>query len=867
MKPVPVTKRKREEDALRESDIRLNKLGSCVPGMIYQFTRRPDGTYCVPFTTEAIRDIFGCSPQDVREDFSPIAGVILPEDFDRVVDSIERSAQHLAVWECEYRVQIPGRPIRWIYGISTPERLGDGSITWYGFNTDITERKWAEEALQKSEAKLREAQALGRMGSWEFDLDKQTIHWSDQVYKLYERDPSIGPPNIEEEAAYYSHEQAERLHEYARIAAEQGRAFEYDLEVRLPSGRVAHFAATLRPIKDESGRIFKLFGTVQDITERKQAEETLKESEEKYRGLTENINLGIYRNTVGPKGKFIEANPAIIRMFGYRSKKEFLTKNVSDLYQKSENRLRFNSKMLKEGFVRGEELPLKKKDGTPFFGSVSTVAVKDAQGHVLYFDGIIEDITERKRAEDALHESMERFQLANRATFNAIWDWNLQTDALWWNENFQTIFGYRAEEIDPGIESWTNRIHPDDCDRVKTSIHAAIASGQERWFDQFRFLRKDGMYAEVEDRSYIARDASGQPARMIGAMRDITERIRSEKALQASESRYRQLVENANEAIIVVQDGLLKFVNRTAIEMTGYSEAELISRPFLEFIHPDDRKMVMDHHRRRLAGETAQPRYDSRLLIRDGGVRWFEIGAVPLDWEGRPAYLGFLTDVTDRRKAEESIQASLREKEVMLREIHHRVKNNMQVISSLFNLQAGKTRNTECRKILKEGQTRLRAMSLVHEKLYQSHDLSKIDLAVYVRSLADHLFNVYLTDPNQVRLEMNFEEVPLDINSAVPCGLILNELISNSLKHAFPESRKGMIRIGVRPGPDDTIIIRVADNGIGFPKNLDFRQSESLGLQIANLLVAQLEGTIELNRENGTIFTVTFRKLKYAPRI
>jgi len=231
-------------------------------------------------------------------------------------------------------------------------------------------------------------------------------------------------------------------------------------------------------------------------------------------------------------------------------------------------------------------------------------------------------------------------------------------------------------------------------------------------------------------------------------------------------------------------------------------------------------------------------------------------------------------DITERKKAEsqreaaqEAIRASLREKEVMLREIHHRVKNNMQVISSLFNLQAGHTLSPECRGILKMGQTRIRAMSLVHEKLYHSRDLSKIDLAEYIQSLAVHLFHVYLVDPDQIRLETDCGEVDLDINSAIPCGLILNELISNALKHAFPDGRKGLIRIELKRGADDTIVLRVADDGIGFPKEMDFREAESFGLQIVNLLVHQLEAGIELDRTNGTAFIVTFRELKYAPRI
>jgi len=152
-----ITDRKRTEEELRERDIKFMKLSAWVPGMIYQFTRRADGTYCVPFATEAIKDIFGCSPQDVREDFSPIARVILPEDLDKVVVAIENSAKDLTIWTCEYRVQIPGKSIRWISGISTPEKSADGSITWHGFNTDITERKQVEKKLRDTLDSLRKS--------------------------------------------------------------------------------------------------------------------------------------------------------------------------------------------------------------------------------------------------------------------------------------------------------------------------------------------------------------------------------------------------------------------------------------------------------------------------------------------------------------------------------------------------------------------------------------------------------------------------------------------------------------------------------------------------------------------------------------
>ncbi len=190
----------------------------------------------------------------------------------------------------------------------------------------------------------------------------------------------------------------------------------------------------------------------------------------------------------------------------------------------------------------------------------------------------------------------------------------------------------------------------------------------------------------------------------------------------------------------------------------------------------------------------------------------------------------------------------------------------MQVISSLFNLQAGHAGYEKYRGIFKEAQTRIRSMSLVHEKLYQSGHFSRIDFGGYIKSLAVHLVQVYRPQRGLIRLETDFDEVTLDISSAMPCGLLLNELISNALKHAYPDNRAGVVRIGLKRGPGGRIEIRVADDGIGLPADLDFRKAESFGLQIVNLLVGQLDASIELDRSNGTAFTVTFRELEYASR-
>jgi PAS domain S-box-containing protein len=218
-------------------------------------------------------------------------------------------------------------------------------------------------------------------------------------------------------------------------------------------------------------------------------------------------------------------------------------------------------------------------------------------------------------------------------------------------------------------------------------------------------------------------------------------------------------------------------------------------------------------------------------------------------------------EVRERKKTEEKIKTTLKEKEVLLKEIHHRVRNNMQLISSILNIQSKHLRDEQALKMFKNGQSRIRSMALVHEKLYESKNLAGIDFAEYIRSITTYLFTLYKIS-EAVRLNVDIKDILLDINTAIPCALIVNEIVSNSLKYAFPEGIEGEIYIGLRSDKPDKFILIVKDNGIGFPKELDFRKTESLGMQLIIMLAGQLEGTVELDKSKGTAFTITFGKIK-----
>jgi two-component sensor histidine kinase len=215
-------------------------------------------------------------------------------------------------------------------------------------------------------------------------------------------------------------------------------------------------------------------------------------------------------------------------------------------------------------------------------------------------------------------------------------------------------------------------------------------------------------------------------------------------------------------------------------------------------------------------------------------------------------------EIEERERAEQQIRVSLKEKEMLLQEIHHRVKNNLQVISSLLNLQAGYIESEEIQAVFRDSQNRVRSMALVHEKLYRSTDLARVDLAEYIRNLATFLFGSYQAAAGRIALEVQADKVLLGIDAAVPCGLILNELISNTLKHAFPDGRSGQIWVELGQDDNRQVTLVVADNGIGLPPDFDILETDSLGMQLVDTLIEQLDGTLEIQSQAGTQFTITF---------
>ncbi len=346
-------------------------------------------------------------------------------------------------------------------------------------------------------------------------------------------------------------------------------------------------------------------------------------------------------------------------------------------------------------------------------------------------------------------------------------------------------------------------------------------------------------------------------------------------ALRESEERFRTLVNNipgVSYRCAVDEHWTMEFISDEVETISGYPAADFIQnsvRSYASIIHPDDAQIAGDTAMERvLRKETYMIEY--RVVRADGDVRWvYEKGTGIFDENGDVRFLdGVIIDNTERKQAEEQIKSSLKEKEILLQEIHHRVKNNMQVITSLLKLQATKIDDEQYVDMFKESQTRIKSMALVHEKLYRSKSLADVDFKEYIKSLSISLFRSYGPLSRNIDLKTDVEDVSLGLEGAVPCGLIINELVSNSIKYAFPEQKKGEIRIAFYSLNEEEIVLEVSDNGIGMPEELDIRNVESMGLHLVKILSErQLRGKIELSRTGGTHFHIRFRRLKYKERV
>jgi PAS domain S-box-containing protein len=769
---------------------------------------------------------------------------------------------------------------------------------WY-FH-DISERKRVEEALRESEKKYRtlfenmlEGFAYCRMI---YDEKGMPVDWVYlDVNKAFGQLTGLhnitGKPVLE--AIPGIREQTPGLFDtYGRVASTgKPETFEIDFKPLKQWLKVSVFSP-------EKGYFVAVF---EDVTERNRAESALRESRQILEGILNTIPVRVFWKD--KKLTYLGCNTPFARDAGFERPEDVIGRDdysmgwrdQAELYR-ADDRAVIESGKPKLMIEEPQTTPA----GETIYLLTSKLPLLDARGDAIGVLGTYLDITERRKAEAQLQESRQLFSDIISFLPDPTFVIDRDGTVLAWNRAIELLSGVSAGDIigkgDYAYSHWLYGkrrpilidlvLYPDQ-DAARLNYYNIQWEGRTITA-QTDIISPGSSHMKIL--SLVASpllDSQGKITGAIESMRDIThiketeaelfrinqnletivqertraleeevaQRMRAENDVQDALSYTRSVIE-ANPDLMVVLDGTgtVLDVNAAAEILTGMPRGQLIGTQYFRYLVDDGT------HADAFSRLLEQGRIEKIIQIsrKDAHIIPLAINATIIagstGTDTRIIVSGH--DITRQKQDEAAIQASLDEKVILLREVHHRVKNNLQIIISLTNLQMRQTGDPTVKQIMAETQNRVRAMSLVHEKLYRSESLSHIDFADYIRFLATQLFSFYGMDTQRVRLDISMEKIMVDINTAVPLGLLMNELVSNALKHAFPDGREGMISIsGGEEGNRITLFVR--DNGIGIPESLDWKNTTTLGMRLVTSLIDQIDGTIVLDRDHGTLFTIT----------
>ncbi len=554
---------------------------------------------------------------------------------------------------------------------------------------------------------------------------------------------------------------------------------------------------------------------------------------------------------VDEEGNICDVNPAYCKIVGY-SRTELLDMSLHEVRPglTAEYKRDFVQNAEQKGSVEFETQH-RCKDGTMVDLHVSIAAI-EKEGKT-YLAGFVRNITKEKETQKKLRESEQRWQ--------RLVDHNPQPVLIVIDEEVRYInkaglelIGARSPEDIIG-ESPFSFMASDSQEQMKERL-ARLSKGEIIPPAQYQARTLNGKIKTVRSHS-ISVKYRGEDA-IQSVLTDITDLKKREKELERSEQKWQHLVEENPQPVYVTIDGEFVFINEAGAELYGASSPEeLIGRNVFEFSHPDYVEKVEERKYRLENDLPVDNIHEHKILPMDGDTRYVEVNSIPVKYQGKQAIQTVLFDITDRKEKEAVIEASLKEKEVLLKEIHHRVKNNMAVISGLLELQAMNASDDELHDLLRESQLRIQSMAMVHEKLYQTESFSNLDFNEYVKQLVEIIERSVDVPTSDITVAFNLKQINLSITKAIPAALIINEVVVNCYKHAFPEDHAGQINIELRQ-EEENAHVAISDNGVGLPDDFDLQRQQSLGIKLIQTLSNQLEGTMSLQSENGTHFNITF---------
>ncbi len=643
--------------------------------------------------------------------------------------------------------------------------------------------------------------------------------------------------------------------------------FQAEFRIVLPDGNIRWISGHGDVICDASGQVIRVSGVNIDISEKKKVEQQLETSERHFRELAESLPQIVWTANASGEMEYQNHRWSLVTglpMGKVSAQDRWKLVHPDDVQQTSETR----TAAIRAGSEYDMEFRLFDASKQEYrWQWVHAIPIRDAQGALVRWFGTSTDIHERKIAELRLAESEQRLRarerqleilFSNGSAGDYIWDF--ATSEVTAHPAIWALFGEPNGRGSAPAAWFIGRYHPDDMPEMTRQLQEAM-DGTHAFDVEHRVVWPDGTVRWLASRGFHVRDQDGKPTKIHGLGFDITDRKLAALQIQESERQFRELADAMPQIVWrSFASGEVDYCNARWYQYSGVSIEESKAAGWEDVMHPEDLPKCRETAMRGFA--SGQP-FDIEFRLRrasDGEYRWHLARSVPSrDSQGNLLrWFGAATDIHEQKLAKEQLVRSLAEKNILFKEMHHRVKNNLQVISSLLRMQSELLKDQSAAAVLKESHQRVLSMALIHEQLYSNEAVSQINFTDFTERLVNELFQSYSADKGRVTCRLDTSPVHLLIDQAIPLGLILNELVTNAFKYAYPAETTGEVVISLHATPKRRVILTVSDEGVGLPDKFDWSGSKSMGLPIVELLTQQLGGTLTIRTKPGAAFTVEF---------
>jgi PAS domain S-box-containing protein len=715
---------------------------------------------------------------------------------------------------------------------------------------DITERKQTEYAFFRSQELLNEMGKIAQVGGWAFETETQELLWTDEMFSIYEVESSF-VPTFETATNFFISESRQKLILARQVMMETGEP--YDLELEFITAKGNHkWVRNIGRVKRFNGKITGRTGIMQDITNQKQSKEIQRESEEKYRLLYENTGVGI--GYYKPDGTIISFN-RLAASHKNSIPEDFNGKSIYDIFPKKEAEIyheRIKKSVLSDTPVVYED-EIQLPTGKKHFLSTFTKVV-DANQNIRGIQIISQDISERKVFETALVKSQDLLNEMSRIAKIGGWKVDGSSKQVEWSEELYRIFEVDASFI-PTVENVREFFTSNSREKLNLAVKNLMELGIPLNLElEIKTAQGNHRYLRLNGRPGYT---DGKITYRVGTTQDITEQKLIEEKLKESELKYRTFIEHSSDVIFAVDEkGEYKFANQVFASTLGRSPEYFIGKTFWD-IYP---KEHADHRQStsKKVFETGESQSVEVVVPLPERTLHYLAKANPIKDETGKVIMNLThaIDITERKLAEDKIKKLLAEKEILLKEVQHRIKNNLNIMNSLLSLQASNEKDPSVVTALKDVQNRFQSMSVLYERLFQTENLNEMSVKDYIPQFLNAIINPF-SGMSNVKIVANVDDFMLGVKELSTLGIIINELITNSMKYAFIGKSDGLITVAASKKNDHAIFC-IEDNGIGLPESINLKNSTGFGLMLVNALTEQLKGTIRIEREKGTKFIIEF---------